>query len=61
MAKKKTKNKVVSMKYKKFTISGGKIERKPACPKCGPGTFLALHKDRQTCGKCGYTVFNKRE
>lgn len=24
------------------------------CPKCGPGIFLADHKDRQSCGKCGY-------
>ncbi|MFH1056638.1 MAG: 30S ribosomal protein S27ae [Candidatus Micrarchaeota archaeon] len=24
------------------------------CPKCGPGTKLAGHKDRLTCGKCGY-------
>ncbi|HYB79145.1 MAG TPA: 30S ribosomal protein S27ae [Thermoplasmata archaeon] len=25
------------------------------CPKCGPGTFLADHKDRRSCGKCGYS------
>ena len=24
------------------------------CPKCGPGIFLAEHKDRRSCGKCGY-------
>lgn len=24
------------------------------CPKCGPGTFLAEHPDRRSCGKCGY-------
>lgn len=24
------------------------------CPKCGPGIFLAAHKDRLSCGKCGY-------
>lgn len=24
------------------------------CPKCGPGTKLADHKDRISCGKCGY-------
>ncbi|MBI5871554.1 30S ribosomal protein S27ae, partial [archaeon] len=23
------------------------------------GVFLAQHKDRQTCGGCGYTNFNK--
>jgi ubiquitin-small subunit ribosomal protein S27Ae len=25
------------------------------CPKCGPGTFLAEHPDRRSCGRCGYT------
>ena len=25
-----------------------------ACPKCGPGIRLADHKDRFSCGKCGY-------
>lgn len=24
------------------------------CPKCGPGIKLAMHKDRSSCGKCGY-------
>ncbi len=24
------------------------------CPKCGPGVWLAEHKDRRSCGKCGY-------
>ncbi|MCA9478717.1 MAG: 30S ribosomal protein S27ae [Simkania sp.] len=33
---------------------GGKAKNK-SCPKCGPGIFLADHKDRVSCGKCGYT------
>lgn len=24
------------------------------CPKCGAGTKLAEHRDRRSCGKCGY-------
>ena len=24
------------------------------CPRCGSGTRLAEHKDRFSCGKCGY-------
>ncbi len=24
------------------------------CPKCGAGIRLADHKDRRSCGKCGY-------
>ena len=37
-----------------------KIEAKPykkaekTCPKCGPKKHLARHKNRQSCGKCGY-------
>jgi small subunit ribosomal protein S27Ae len=39
----------------------GKIERKRKhCPKCGPGVFLGEHKDRVSCGKCGYTEFSKK-
>jgi small subunit ribosomal protein S27Ae len=26
-----------------------------SCPKCGPGTFLAEHGDRRSCGKCGFS------
>jgi len=33
--------------------------KKKFCPKCGPGTMLAQHKERQHCGKCGYTEFAK--
>lgn len=24
------------------------------CPRCGPGVWLAEHKNRRSCGKCGY-------
>lgn len=24
------------------------------CPKCGRGVRLAEHKNRRSCGKCGY-------
>jgi len=30
-----------------------------ACPKCGEGTYLAEHKDRAHCGRCGYTRWKK--
>ncbi len=43
-----------------YKIDGDKITREKAfCPKCGPGVFLAKHKDRVSCGKCGYTEFQK--
>ena len=47
----------VSKKWEKYSIEGDKLVRKNIfCPKpeCGPGVFLARHKDRMTCGKCGY-------
>jgi small subunit ribosomal protein S27Ae len=51
----------VSVKKKDaYKIGGAKVERvKPTCPKCGPGIFMATHKDRVSCGKCGYTEFKK--
>jgi len=44
-----------------YLMSGEKIQRKNKfCPKCGPGSFMALHKDRTVCGKCHYTEFSRR-
>lgn len=44
-----------------YTITGDKIQRKnKTCPKCGPGMFLAQHKDRVVCGKCFYVEFGKK-
>jgi len=45
-----------------YKVTGNKAEKiKPTCPKCGPGIFMATHKDRVSCGKCGYTEFKKKE
>ena len=37
--------------------TGGETLRRThlACPKCGPGTFLAEHANRRSCGRCGYS------
>ena len=56
--KKVHKNKPVSEKWKKYSISGEDIKKAKSCPRCGVGIFLAVHKDRLTCGKCKYTEFN---
>ena len=47
-------------KHSKYSIEDGELIRKETCPEpnCGPGVFLAVHKDRKSCGKCGYTVKN---
>ncbi|MEK6861804.1 MAG: 30S ribosomal protein S27ae [Nanoarchaeota archaeon] len=60
MAKKKVKNKRPSTVWKKYSVKAGKLERKPTCPKCGPGMFLAEHKDRLYCGKCHYIQIIKK-
>ena len=60
MAKKQTKNKAPSKRWESYEIQGDSLKRKKKfCIKCGPGYFMAEHKDRLTCGKCGYTEFKK--
>merc|ERR1712157_193412 len=62
--KRKKKVKLATLKYYKITDTG-KVERKrKECPAaiCGPGVFMANHKDRHYCGKCYLTVvFNENE
>ncbi len=60
MAKKQKKNKIPSKKYAKYKVEGKTIKRAITCPKCGPGVFLAEHKNRQTCGTCHYTVMKSK-
>jgi ubiquitin-small subunit ribosomal protein S27Ae len=55
MAKKKKEPKKRNKVASTLNVSGDKVERKnKSCPKCGEGFFMAKHKDRSTCGKCGY-------
>jgi len=51
-----------SMKIHEYyeVTESGVIRKKPSCPKCGPGTFMATHEDRVHCGRCGYTEFKKQ-
>lgn len=61
MAGKKDSKKNNSKKGDYYKVSGDSIEcQRQNCPKCGPGTFLGKHKDRVSCGKCGYTEFQKK-
>ena len=56
MADDKKKSYNISKVYK---VEGDKVVRdNKTCPKCGPGTFLAKHKDRASCGKCDYSEKN---
>ncbi len=58
--KKPHKNKPLGKKYLHYKIDGEKVSHDNYCPRCGPGIFLAKHKDRVYCGKCHYTEFVKK-
>jgi len=41
-----------------YEAKGDELHRvRKTCPKCGGGVFMAEHKDRTSCGNCGYTEF----
>ena len=43
-----------------YEIEGEKVTRlRPICERCGPGYFMAKHKDRYTCGHCGFTRYKQ--
>lgn len=51
----KEEKKPASKRSSCYEVSGSTLKRKNKfCPKCGPGIFMAAHKDRFQCGKCGY-------
>jgi small subunit ribosomal protein S27Ae len=44
-----------------YDLSADTAKRKSlSCPKCGPGVFMASHKDRYTCGNCGFTQWKSK-
>ena len=46
--------------YKYYKVDGEKMEKlRKVCSRCGKGVFMSIHKDRQTCGKCGLTEFKQ--
>lgn len=55
------KKKVSPQVWKMYKVEGSTLKRlRKECPRCGRGHFLADHKDRLTCGTCGYTSFKSR-
>lgn len=59
---KRTGRKHESLKiWEYYEVKDGSLSRKRKhCPRCGPGSFLAEHKQRMYCGRCGYTEFEKK-
>ena len=62
MAKTQTKPKRSVKTHTLYELSGNEVKRKnKSCPKCGPGTYLAKHNNRVTCGKCGYSEIQSKQ
>ncbi len=62
MAAKAKAPKAAAKKSNNYKVDGNTVTRtKQFCPKCGPGTFMAVHADRVSCGCCGYTEFTKKD
>jgi len=48
--------------WKYYKTEGETVKRlKRECPRCGKGVFMGEHKDRVTCGRCGYTEFRSKK
>ena len=42
-------------------VEGDKVQRnKKLCPRCGPGVYMAEHKDRYYCGACHFAEWKKK-
>ena len=66
MAEKKSESDPVPKKkeqkgvYTLYKIEENKVSRlRPTCERCGSGYFMANHKDRYTCGHCGFTRYKQ--
>jgi ubiquitin len=55
---KKTKIKLAVLKYYKVDENNKitRLRRECTNTNCGAATFMAIHYDRYTCGRCGYTL-----
>ena len=57
---KKKKDKLAILKYYVIHGDGSVVHTHYECKNCGAGVFMAQHKDRMTCGKCGLTYVNSK-
>ncbi len=47
--------------WKLYKADGETLARlRKECPRCGKGYFMAEHKDRLSCGHCGFTNFKNK-
>ena len=59
--KKKPRKRRLNKKWEKYKREDGKLKKERSCPRCGPGIFLAISKNRSYCGKCAYTEFLEKK
>ena len=46
--------------HKLYKVEGDQLTRlRKESPRCGRGYFMAQHKNRLTCGNCGFTTYTK--
>lgn len=58
MSKEKAKTTKQNPFLTRYKVESGKVKRLlPTCERCGPGYFMADHKDRYSCGHCGFTRY----
>ncbi len=58
--KKEVKKRPSPKKSSFYKIDGDSVIReRKYCPKCGEGVFMAQHKNRSHCGKCGFSEFKQ--
>lgn len=59
--RKEKKPKVNVQVWKLYKVEGETAQRlRKECPRCGRGYFMAEHKDRSSCGHCGFTTFKNK-
>ncbi len=51
----RSKVKLAILRYYKVEADGQVQHLRRECKQCGASVFMANHKDRQSCGKCGLT------
>ena len=61
MAKKQKKPRKPNKVWTLYEAKDKLVRKNTTCPKCGPGYFVAKHKERVNCGKCGYTEMSKKQ
>ncbi|MAG16244.1 30S ribosomal protein S27ae [Candidatus Woesearchaeota archaeon] len=61
MAKQPKKPKKPNQVWKLYEAKDKLTRKNVFCPKCGAGYFMAKHKERTSCGKCGYTEMSKKQ